>query len=449
MKRRNFIKQTAMASGMIAIPMIIPTGCTSKKNGKTPPSDRIVMGGIGLGGMGKGDMSNFLKMDDVQYVAVCDVDKSQIGKALERIKELKGSSKDINAYGDFREFLEKEKLDAIHMATPDHWHAIPAIAAANKGLDIYGQKPLARSIAEGRAIVNAAEKNNIIWQTGSQQRSSDRFLQACEIVRNGKLGKITRVEVGLPDGGHSVGQPEEQAVPKGVDWDFWLGPAPQKPYRGTLHGKWRWMLDYSGGQLTDWAGHHIDIAHWGLDLERTGPVEIQGVGQYLENDMFNVPYAYDIHYKYANGIEMNIANKSKFIELRKGVKGWEREEGKENQLGMGAVWYGENGWLQVNRGGIWAENPEILKHEIGSGDVKLYNSPEHHLDFINCVKSRKEPIAPAEVGHRSISVALLGEIAMTTKEKLKWDPKTEKFTNSEAANAMLMKPYNNSWKLPK
>ena len=446
MKRRNFIKQTIVASGIIAIPTIIPTSCTSRKNGKTPPSDRIVMGGIGIGGMGRGDMTNFLRMDDVQYVAICDVDKNQINKALQRIKEEKGNNRDINTYGDFRDFFEKEKLDAVHLALPDHWHAIPSVAAANLGLDIYGQKPVARSIAEGRAIVNAVEKNNIVWQTGSQQRSVEKFLKACEIVRNGKLGKIHRVEVGLPDGGHKAGQPAEQPVPKGVDWDFWLGPAPKVPFRGVLHGKWRWMLDYSGGNLTDWAGHHIDIAQWGLGLEHTGPVEVEGIGKYHENDMFNVPIAWDINYKYENGIELNVANRSKFIRERKGKKGWMRE--KEPQIGMGAVWYGENGWLQVNRSGIWAENKEILNHEIGSGDIKLYNSPGHYKDFINCVKSRKDPIAPAEVGHRSISVALLGEIAITTGEKLKWNPETEKFTNNDAANAMLMKPYHNSWEIP-
>lgn len=442
MKRRNFIKQAAMASGMIAIPVIIPSGCTSKKNGKTAPSDRIVMGGIGLGGMGTGDMKNFLKNKDVQYVAVCDVDKAHRDRAMGFINE-HYKNKDSRVYNDFREFLEKEKLDAVHTGLPDHWHSIPSIEAANKGLDIYGQKPLARSIAEGRAIVNAVEKNNIVWQTGSQQRSDSKFLKACELVRNGRIGKIHRVEVGLPDGGHKAGQPDEQRVPKGVDWDRWLGPAPKVPYRGIMHGKWRWMLDYSGGQLTDWAGHHIDIAHWGIDLERTGPVEIEGVGQYNENDMFDVPYAFDIQCKYANGIELNVANKRKFIEMRKGKKGWERE--KENQLGMGAVWYGEEGWIQVNRGGLWAENPKVLDYEIGSGEVKLYQSPEHHQNFIDCVISRKETIAPAEVGHRSISVALLGEIAMTTGENLKWDPKTEKFTNSEAANKLLMKPMRDPW----
>lgn len=446
MKRRDFVKSAAIASGMIVVPMIISTGCTSKKNGKTPPSDRIVMAGIGLGGMGRGDMKNFLRREDVQYVAICDVDKSQRDKALEIVSNAY-ENKDCRAYNDFREILEKEKLDAVHIAVPDHWHALPSIMAANKGLDIYGQKPLARSIAEGRAIVNAVEKNKIVWQTGSQQRSSDHFLKACEIVRNGRLGEVKRVEVGLPVGGKKGGQPAEQPVPEGVDWKMWLGPAPTVPFRGVIHWDWRWMLDYSGGQLTDWAGHHIDIAHWGLGFDSTGPIEIEGTGVAHENDIFNVPNTYDINSKYANGVEMNIASRDKFVRMRKGHKGWERE--KDNHLGMGAVWYGDEGWLHVNRAGLWAENPKVLDFEIGSGEVKLYNSPEHHDDFINCVKSRNEPICPAETGQRSISVALLAEIAITTGEKLKWNPEAEKFTNSDAANKLLMKPYHNSWEQPK
>ncbi|MEO1011687.1 MAG: Gfo/Idh/MocA family oxidoreductase [Bacteroidota bacterium] len=448
MKRRDFVRNSVLAMGATSIPVIVPAYCATTKQGRIPPSDRIRMGGIGLGGMGRGDMNRFISTENVEYVAMCDVDMNQIGRAMVSLKERGGDVNGVSVYGDFREFLEKEELDAVHIATPDHWHAIPAIAAANKGLHIYGQKPLARSIKEGRAMVEAVERNNIVWQTGSQQRSRPNFLKACEIVRNGKLGKITHVEVGLPDGGHKVGQPAEEPVPQGVDWKMWLGPAPIKPYRGVLHGKWRWILDYSGGQLTDWAGHHVDIAHWGLDLDRTGPIEIEGVGQYNENDLFDVPYFYDLKFKYANGLKMNVASRSKFIKARKGKKGWERE--KENQVGMGAVWYGENGWLQVNRAGIWAENPEVLDFEIGSGDVQLYKSPGHHMDFINCVRFGKEPVCPAEIGHRSISVALLGEIAMTTGERLKWNPKSETFIGaSDHASAMLMKPYHNSWELPK
>lgn len=443
--RRDFIRKSATAvAGMIIVPQIIPASAFGK-NGTVAPSDRILMGGIGIGGMGTGDMKNFLSKKEVQYVAVCDIDKSHRDKAVDLVNKQYGNE-NARSYNYFKEFLEREKLDAIHIALPDHWHSIPSIEAAKKGLDIYGQKPFARSIKEGRAMVDAVEKHNIIWQTGSQQRSEERFRRACELVRNGKIGNIHRVEVGLPNGGHSKGMPAIQPVPEGVDWEMWLGSAPQVPYRGIMHGNWRWILDYSGGQLTDWAGHHIDIAHWGLDLERTGPVEVEGEGIYNKNDIYNVPNEYDIHYTYANGIKLRVANMKKF--LKRSGKGWgDRKD--DWALGMGTVWYGDEGWLQVNRSGIWAENPKVLNIEIGANEIHLYNSKNHHQNFLDCVKSREQVIAPAEVGHRSISVALLGEIAMTTGDKLKWDPNSETFTNSDEANKLLMRQMRKPWTLPK
>lgn len=443
MKRRDFMKNAILASGIIAIPTIVRASALGK-NGFVAPSERIVMGGIGVGSMGTGDMKNFLKNAGVQYVAVCDVDTTHSAKALALVAEANGN-KDAKAYGDYREFLENEKLDAVHIALPDHWHALPSIAAANKGLDIYGQKPLARSVKESRAIVNAAEKNNIIWQTGSQQRSGARFRKACELVRSGKLGKIERVEVGLPDGGHKAGNPEPMAVPEELNWDMWLGPAPKVPYRGIAHWDWRWQLAYSGGQLTDWAGHHIDIAQWGLGMERSGPISVEGEGEYRKNDIYDVPYAYDMEYEYANGIEMRVANSRKYFN-RKG-KGWDGRE-KDNKFGMGAVWYGDEGWLQVNRSGMWSSNPKVLDIELGANDVHLYESKNHHQNFIDCIKSRKETVAPAEIGHRSISVALIGEISMTVGKKLKWDPKAERFTNNDEANKLLERNYRSPWKKP-
>lgn len=444
MKRRDFVKNAVLASGIIAIPTVIKASALGK-NGFVAANDRIVMGGIGLGSMGRGDMNNFLRDPNVEYVAICDVDTRQCNKALDEIAKAKGN-KDVRCYGDYREILEKEKLDAVHIALPDHWHALPSIAAANKGLDIYGQKPLARSIKESRAIVNAVEKNNIIWQTGSQQRSGRQFHRACELVRNGVLGEIERVEVGLPDGGHKAGMPDPVPVPEELDWEMWLGPAPKVPYRGIVHWDWRWQMAYSGGQLTDWAGHHIDIAQWGLGMERSGPISVEGEGESRKNDIYDVPYAYDIEYEYANGIEMRVANSRKFFK-RKG-KGWDGRE-KDNKFGMGAVWYGDEGWIQVNRSGLYASDPKLLKPKFGDDDIRLYASRNHYQNFIECVKSRKETVAPAEIGHRSISVALIGEISMIVDKKLKWDPKTERFSNSEEANKLLYRNYRNPWKFPK
>ncbi len=424
--RRGFLRTVAgVSAGAIAFPYVVSSSALGSA-GSVPASGRIVMGCIGMGGMGTGDMQGFLGKQEVQVVAVCDVDKAQRDKAKTVVDE-KYKNQDCKTYLDFRNVIERSDIDALSIALPDHWHSIPAIRGAAAGKDIHAQKPLARTIREGRAICEAVRRYGIIWQTGSQQRSSEDFHRACELVRNGRIGKVTTVEVGLPTGSASDNKPV-QPVPDGVDWDFWLGPAPKVPYRGILHWNWRWIMDYSGGQLTDWAGHHIDIAHWGLDLERTGPIEIEGRGVYPADGIYNVPIEYRFTCKYANGIVMTVAN--------------------NKQIPQGTKWYGEAGkWIYVNRGKLEANPPSVLKEIIGPDEVKLYESRDHRQNFLDCVKSRKETIAPAEVGHRSISVGLLGEIAMLTERKLRWDPEKEIFLDDERANRMLSRPMRSPWHL--
>ena len=424
--RRRFLKEaTGITAGAIAFPYIVSSSALGNA-GNVAASSRIVMACIGMGGMGTGDMHGFLSKKEVQVEAVCDVDKSQRDKAKKIVDE-KYNNNDCKTYLDFREVIAREDIDALSLALPDHWHSIPAVMGAAAGKDIHAQKPLARTISEGRAICDAVRRYGIIWQTGSQQRSERDFHRACELVRNGRIGKVTRVEVGLPTGGGSDNKPI-QPIPEGVDWDFWLGPAPLVPYRGIMHGNWRWMMDYSGGQLTDWAGHHIDIAHWGLDLERTGPVEIEGQGVYPQNGIYNVPMEYKFTCKYANGVVMIVAN--------------------NKQIPQGTKWYGESGkWIYVKRGKLEANPASVLKEVIGPDEIKLYNSRNHKQNFLDCIKNRKETIAPAEVAHRSISVALLGEIAMLTERKLQWDPDKERFLNDEQANRMLSRPMRSPWHL--
>lgn len=427
--RRKFIKKAVGSTlGMIAAPYIIP-GSALGKNGAIAPSNRIVMGGIGLGSMGSGNTRNFLRMKEVQYVATCDVDKNRRGKSALMVNG-QYKNQDCRTYNDYREFLEKEKLDAVTIAVPDHWHALCGIAAANKGIDIYGEKPLARSIPEGRAMVNAVEKNNVIWQTGSWQRSRPNFHRGAELAINGRIGKVTHVDVGLPNGNRGIGTPPIKDVPEGLDWEMWLGPAPAVPYRGVSHWDWRWILDYSGGQLTDWAGHHIDIAHWGLGYDKTGPVSVEGTGVYPREGIYDVPVEYDFMCTYKSGVTMRVANSRK------------------QKHGMGTVWHGDQGWIHVDRGNtLKASDPEILKGSIGDDETRLYKSDDHHQNFIDCIKSREETITPSEFALRSISVALLGEIAMLTGEKLTWDPKKEQITNNKYANRMLTRPYTGPWKL--
>jgi predicted dehydrogenase len=429
--RRDFVKRSAaVVAGAFVLPQIIPSTAFGMGK-KIAPSDRLVIGSIGVGSQGMSNMMDFLKLKDaVQFVAVCDVDSLHLAKAKETIDQANKNS-DCRTYGDYREFLEKEKLDAVSIALPDHWHGIIYSAAANKKINIYGEKPICRTIKDGQVIVNAVKKNNIIWQTGSWQRSLANFHRGAELVINGRAGKIKYIEVGLPDGNKGIGTPPVKPVPAELNWEMWLGPALEVPYRGVSHWDWRWILDYSGGQLTDWAGHHIDIANWGAGLEHTGPVEISGTGVYPVEGIFNVPVEYDILCKYANGIEMRVANASRL------------------PLGMGTTWHGDLGWVHVDRGDIIsASDPKILNEVIGEKEMHLYKSENHWQNFIDSVRSGKPAIAPVEVAYRAISVALLGEIAITTGQTIKWDPEKEEITGNPKAIRLLSRPYRQPWTLP-
>jgi predicted dehydrogenase len=429
--RRIFLKNSLSAvAGAIILPNIIPSSALGM-NGLVAPSDRIVMGLIGVGSQGISNMKGFLPFKEVQIVSMCDLDKGHLAKASEIVNTFYKNT-DCRKHKDYREFLEKEKLDAVIISVPDHWHSLTYIAAANKKLDIYGEKPLARSIGESQQIVKAVQKNKIIWQTGSWQRSLTNFHKGAELVFNGRLGKIKNVEVGLPNGNKLIGMPPVKPVPSELDWEFWLGSAPKAEYRGVSHWNWRWILDYSGGQLTDWAGHHIDIAHWGLGLDRTGPIEVSGEGVYPgPNELYNVPTEYDFTCKYSSGVIVRVANAARLPH------------------GMGVTWYGENGWIHVDRGDVLtASKPELISEELGANKKPLYKSNNHSGNFLECIRSRKETITPVEVAHRSISVGLLGEIAMTTKQKIQWDPAKEKIINNTEASKMLMRQFRAPWKLP-
>jgi predicted dehydrogenase len=429
--RRDFVKRSvSVVAGAFVIPQILPSSAFGMGR-RIAPSDRIVIGSIGLGSQGTSNLKDFLKLKSgLQFVAVCDVDKLHLASAKETI-DLANKNSDCRIYGDYREFLEKEKLDAVSIALPDHWHGIIYTAAVNKKLNVYGEKPICRTIKDGQTIVSAVKKNNIIWQTGSWQRSEPNFHRGAELVVNGRAGKIKYIEVGLPDGSKGIGTPPVKPVPPELDWETWLGPALKVPYRGVSHWDWRWILDYSGGQLTDWAGHHIDIANWGAGLEHTGPVEISGKGVYPVEGIFNVPVEYDFLCKYANGIEMRVANASRL------------------PLGMGTTWHGDRGWIHVDRGNIIsASDPKILNEVIGEKEIHLYKSENHWQNFVDCIRSGKPAIAPVEVAYRAISVALLGEIAMTTGQTIKWDPGKEEIIGNQIASRLLSRPYRQPWTLP-
>lgn len=432
LNRRQFIKGAAAAGAMVALPTIIPSSALGA-DGKVAPSNRITMGFLGVGSQGSSNMGGFLNQSQAQVVAVCDIDQDNLDRAQRRVNDFYGT-RDCKAYHDFRQLLADGKIDAVAIAVPDHWHAILAIASAKAGKDIYGEKPLARSIREARGIVRAVQRYGRVWQTGSWQRSRDEFYRACMLVRNGRIGKIQYAEVGLPTGNQGENWPLMD-VPQGFDWNFWLGPAPWAAYRPfsgdvnrRVHWNWRWIMDYSGGQLTDWVGHHIDIAHWGMGMDLTGPVEIVGKGDYPTDGIYNAPMEYDFKCKYANGIIFRVANNRK--------------------VASGVKFFGENDrWVYCDRGRIDANPKSLLKETFGPEEIHLIHSTDHFKNFLDAVKSRQTTITPAEIACRSVSVGLLGEIAMLTGRTIKWDPAKEEILDDPGAAELLGRSYREPWNL--
>jgi predicted dehydrogenase len=461
LNRRDFVK-AAGATALIA-------GSRWARAGRVSANDRITIGVIGWGMMGPANTKAFLGEKDCQVVAACDIDKRHLQKAVDTINTHYGNQ-DCKSYHDYRELLGRQDIDAIMIAVPDHWHAIVATEAANQKKDIYGEKPLARTIAEQQAIVKAVQQNNVIWQTGSWQRSVAQFHKAAEIVRSGLIGTVTHVEVGLPGGHHdfpgtvpalmkkvaSSGQKIEspaQIVPGSPAWnlalsqpspdfdyDRWVGPSKMEPYiEARVYQNWRWNYNTGGGQLLDWIGHHGDIAHWGLGFDETGPSEVVGFGEFPARDaVWNTATKYTIActYRkdvtnYASDVKMTIA-------------------GGSPAIAMGTKWIGTDGWVWVDRDGFDSSNPEWAKGDSLPDDlrkVKLYESSEHRRNFLDCVRSRKPTIAPVTTAHHSTIPGHLGLISMLVGRKLQWDVDQEKIVNDPEASALLTRPYRAPYKL--
>ncbi|NOZ23022.1 MAG: Gfo/Idh/MocA family oxidoreductase [Planctomycetes bacterium] len=422
LSRRRFL---AGAAAAIAAPAIIPASALGAGN-TVPPSERIVMGAIGVGGMGRGDMGAFMHSEGVQMVAVCDVDTEYRDSAKKQVEDYyaqkseKGSTKGCAAYDDFRDLVARDDIDAVTIATPDHWHALISIAAAKSGKDIYCQKPLTLTIAEGQAMVNAVRRYGRVLQTGSQQRSEYHgwFRRACEYVRSGRIGKVLTIHVVCGGPSQDCYLPA-QPVPEGLDWDMWLGPAPWRPYNERLHpASWRSYRDYSGGGMTDWGAHHFDIAQWAMGMDNSGPVEI------IPPDGKDVKR---LTYKYANGVEMYHGGVS--IEA------------------SGVLFTGTEGKIEVGRTHLTTWPKEIAEEPLAPGEVHLYKSPGHRRDFLNCVRERRRPICDVEIGHRSVTVCHLGNIAYALKRPLKWDPKKEQFVGDAEANRWISRPMRPPWRI--
>jgi predicted dehydrogenase len=443
--RRTFLKQTALAvSGMIAAPTIIPAYALGG-NGRVAPSDKVRLALIGCGNQGSNDIRSLMRDDRVQVVALCDVNKEGPGYWDGAVAGLNIVEKTVNDFytakngktfsglqlrEDFRDILAINDLDAVEIALPDHWHSIPVIMAAKAGKAIYCQKPLSLTIPEGRAMSNAVKKYNVVFQTGSQQRSDQNFRFVCELVRNGKLGKIHTVTCGMPGGvtdfGRTAHQSDPVPVPSGFNYDMWLGPAPDAPYCPARVGvNFRWNLDYSGGQITDWGGHHPDIAQWAMGTDHTGPAKIEVMYRaWAKHPVYNTAIHYHIETTYREGFKLIMSSSAGFS----GVQ----FDGEDNR------------WARVSRGSYsLSENMKDVK--LTDSDIKLYESDNHFRNFIDCVYSGKEPIVPVEAGHRSVTLSHLGNIAMILNQDLEWDPVKERFVHNTVANMLLDRPMREPW----
>lgn len=443
--RRRFLATGAAALGF---PTIVP----SSVFGQNAPSNRITMAVFGWGMMGPGNTNSFLQETDCQIVAACDIDKNHLQQAAEKINGHYKNS-DCKLYSDYREVMSRKDIDTVMLALPDNWHALTAIEAAKNGKDIYGEKPLARTIAEQQAIVKAVQKHGRIWQTGSWQRSQDNFRIGAEIVRNGLIGKLQRVEVGLPSGHNDFAGTKDKMTatppPAELDYEMWIGPAAMHDYiEGRVHKNWRWDYNIGGGQLLDWIGHHCDIAHWGMDCDSTGPTEMRPIQADFppRTDVWNTATKYRSESTYANGVTMTIA-------------------GGHPDIQMGTKWIGSDGWVYVNRGAFDASKDELKKKiqkregdkvveayappKLGDDIIKtrLYETKGHHRNFLDCVKSRQPTVTPVETAHRSATPGHLALIALMVNRPLKWDPEKEVIVGDEEASKLLGREYRGPWKL--
>jgi len=422
LSRRNFLKT---ASTAIAMPFVLPSSIWNAKADEKP-NNRINVGFVGIGMQNRGHLESFAGREDARVLGVCDVDATRLADAKARVdnryKQRFGENADkCTPYTDFREMFERKDIDAIFIATPDHWHYLGVVLAAQAGKHIYCEKPLSLTQRQARRMVQAVRKNDVIFQTGSQQRSGGEFRRAAQMVRNGKIGKIKKIIVNIGAPSRWCDLPTE-VQPEGLNWDRWLGPAAYRGYNSKLsprgvHGfyPWRDYREYSGGMTTDWGCHHYDIVQWALGKDESGPVKFVPPGENASSGL---------KFYYEDGTEVQHGGNND-IEV----------DGKKQ--GFGIQFIGEEGRIYVDRGRI-AYAPESLEEiKFTDNDIKLYESNNHHNDFVDGIRNHKRPICDVEVGCRSVSVCHLANIAYWTGKTIEWDPVAEKITNDVAANELL------------
>ena len=430
--RRRFLKAAGAAS---AVPLFVP-GSALGRAGRIAPSQRIVMGSIGVGGMGFGDMNAFMSLPEAQVVAVCDVKRTMRERAKRAVNAHYGTS-DCAVYNDFREFLDRNDIDAVAIATLDSWHVLHALAAVRAGKDVYVEKPLGMSIGELKILRDAVHRYGRVFQFGTQQRSSQEFRHACEVARNGRLGKIHTIKVGVHAGAterSGVKTYTPEPVPEGFDYELWLGPAPWAPYTSArlVYPHWFHISDYSLGYVSGWGVHHIDIAQWGHGTDLTGPVEVEGTARFPDDDaLCDNPLSWDTQMKYADGVRLIFTGSGPGCD---GVR-------------HGVAFEGADGWIWVNRGLIDAEPKSLLTERFGPGEIHLPVSINHQANFLQCVRTRQQTICNIDVAVRSDTVCQLAWCAFQLGRKLRWDPEGERFVDDAEANRKMTRALRAPWGL--
>jgi predicted dehydrogenase len=411
--RRRFL--AGSAAGAMACPYFVPARAFGA-------NERVIVGFIGVGGRGLQNMP----AHEGRIAAVCDVDKNHLASTVKRV----GGK--CEGYGDFRKLLDRKDIDGVVITTPDHWHAIPTIEACNAGKHVYCEKPLSLFVAEGRKMVEAARGNNRVVQCGSQQRSTPQFRLAAELFRSGALGKMKEVRVGIPKVNFRPPPVPDSDPPSTLDYDFWLGPAPYRPYNEKrVHYLFRFFWDYSGGQMTNFGAHDLDITQLALGMDESGPVKIEGTAEFHPEGWYEVPNKCRITYTYANGVTVLLGQ-------------------EQSDVKSGITFIGSEGSMSVTRSKFESTPKEIVQNAVKERGIKLgfgTATEDHHLNWIECIKSGSRPNADAEIGHRSATVCHLGNIAVRTGQPIEWDAKTETIIGNEKAAAMLTRTYRKPWTL--
>ena len=437
LSRRRFLSgSTAVVSAAAVWPSIIPSSALGRGT-SVPPSERITMGAIGLGGQGVRDMRNLMAQDDVQFVAVCDVDTDRRSKAKSLVDAHYGNT-DCAAYSDFRELLARSDIGAVLIATGDRWHALASILAAKAGKDVYCEKPMSITVAEGRVLADTVSRYGTIYQCGTQRRSMRTFAFAVQMARSGRLGQLHTLRSYVRAGG-SCGLQAPQPIPEGFDYNMWLGPAPYIPYNPNLiRGTWKNHFDYSGGMVTDWGAHCNDLAQWANDSDLTGPVEYEGSAEFPRDGFCNVPIHLSLTATYPNGVKLVLhEHKKRPI--------WPMENTE-----LAVKFEGTEGWVYVDDGGNVDAEPKSLLQNRRFGPQRWTDAANwvgHHRNFLDCVKTRARPIAPAEIAHRSTTTCHVANICLRLGRKVRWNPEAERFVDDRQADRMLARAMRPPWRL--